>query len=187
MTKQEFLRELNRLLARVPVSERREMLYDYEEHIRSAIENGSTEVEAVTRLGNPKMIAKELLATAYVQQAETSTSIPNVLRAVLAVIGLGFFNIVIVLGPFCAVVGVLIALYAVAFSFIIAPIAALIGIIVGSAYLGVLSPLLAIFAMVTVEGVGWLLAVGAISLTRLFGQLCIRYLKLNLRVIEGGK
>ena len=42
MTKQAFLRELDRLLARVPASERREMLYDYEEHIRSAVENGST-------------------------------------------------------------------------------------------------------------------------------------------------
>jgi uncharacterized membrane protein len=82
MTKQQFLHELEQLLSRVPTSERQEMLYDYEEHIRSATENGWTEAEAVSKLGSPKVIAKELLATTYVQQAETATNFGNVLRFV---------------------------------------------------------------------------------------------------------
>lgn len=187
MTKQQFMQELERLLERVPATERREMLYDYEEHIRSAMENGSTEEEAVASLGNPRTIAKELLATSYVQHAETSTSVGSVLRAVLAVIGLGFFNIVVVLGPFLAIAGVLIALYAVSASFIIAPIAAAIGLTFGTAYLGVFSPLVAVFMLILMEGIGLLIAVATIAVTKVFGDLTVRYLKLNLRVIKGGK
>ena len=56
-------------------------------------------------LGSPSQIAKEILATYHLEKVENTASAGNIMRAAWAVIGLGFFNLVIVLGPFIALVG----------------------------------------------------------------------------------
>ena len=72
------------------------------------MENGKTEEEIAFSLGDPRILAKQFSASYAVQRAESSTSVNNILRAVLAVVGLGFFNLVFVLGPFLGLVGVLV-------------------------------------------------------------------------------
>ncbi|QQE80206.1 HAAS domain-containing protein [Alicyclobacillus sp. SO9] len=191
MGKDEFLRRLDSLLQRIPERDRRDMLYDYEEHIRVAMEKGVSEEEAVRGLGSPRSIAKELMADYYVQQADETASVTNVTRAVLATISLGFFNLVFVSGPFFAAVGILIAFFAVSISFILLPIKIIFGItflhlILPFGLFSSVSTTVSVFTLLLLEGLGLVFLAGTILLAKWFGILFVTYLKFNLRVIKGG-
>ncbi|EPZ43287.1 DUF1700 domain-containing protein [Alicyclobacillus acidoterrestris] len=54
MTTQAFLEALNRLLRKLPSTDRKEILSDYEEHIHAAKEHGKTEDAILNGLGDPK-------------------------------------------------------------------------------------------------------------------------------------
>lgn len=186
MTKAQFLKQLERALNRLPTSERKDILYDYEEHIRSAMEQGVGEEEAILALGNPRALAKELLASYLIDKAETSRSIGNVLRAVLATIGLGFFNLVVVLGPFLGIVGFLVGLFGASIGLIAGPIAGLIGMVTGHVAYGMVSPLQATFLLLGIDGIGFLLLALSLLIAKFMTGLTLRYLRLNLRIIQGG-
>ena len=100
MNKEQFLKQLEASLKRLSIEERQDILQDYEEYFAIGMEKGKSEQEISASLGNPKQIAKELLASYHLDMVEQTTSAGNILRAVWAVIGLGFFNILIVLGTF---------------------------------------------------------------------------------------
>ena len=102
MNKEQFLKQLNDSLTRLSLEEREDILQDYEEYFEIGMEEGKSEQEISKSLGNPRQISKELMASYHLGQVEQTTSAGNVMRAVWAVIGLGFFNLVIVLGPFVA-------------------------------------------------------------------------------------
>lgn len=61
--KDQFLKELNRELQSLKKEERRKYLANYEEIILDKMDNGMTEENAVTSLGNVKQIGKEILNT----------------------------------------------------------------------------------------------------------------------------
>lgn len=62
MNKNEFLTKLDQALVGVPEGERKEILYDYEEHFRNAGAAGKTEAEISHSLGTPEFIAEQYLA-----------------------------------------------------------------------------------------------------------------------------
>ncbi len=66
--------------------------------------------KVIQSLGSPQSIAKQYRVKKYIDKAEETGSTTSVFRAILATVGLGFFNLVFILGPFMAVVGVLIAI-----------------------------------------------------------------------------
>lgn len=92
MTKEQFLRQLESALKKLPKAEREDILQDYSEHFSIGMEEGKTEEEIASALGSPHQIAKELLATYHVEKVEATATTGNILRAIWAVIGLGFFN-----------------------------------------------------------------------------------------------
>ncbi len=65
MNRYEYLETLDRLLTSLPYSERREIMYDYEEHFKEGLNEGKTEDEIVADLGAPEKIASQY-ATALV-------------------------------------------------------------------------------------------------------------------------
>src|SRR5690606_10412791 len=109
MNRELYMRELDRLLAVVPEHIRAEWLYDYDMHFRMSAERGIPEEQTAMELGDPRLIARELLLGYRVREAESRQNVVSVTRAVLATLGLGFFNLIFVLGPFFAVLGILIA------------------------------------------------------------------------------
>ncbi|MBU3195215.1 DUF1700 domain-containing protein [Clostridium algidicarnis] len=58
MNQDEFLRILEKGLQGFSTDEKREILYDYEEHFCLGKENGKTNNEIIKELGNPLDIAK---------------------------------------------------------------------------------------------------------------------------------
>ncbi len=100
MQREEFISRLEKLLRGLPEAERKDIIYDYDEHIRIAVENGLEEEKVIQSLGSPQSIAKQYRVKKYIDKAEETGSTTSVFRAILATVGLGFFNLVFILGPF---------------------------------------------------------------------------------------
>lgn len=180
MNKEQFLKQLNASLTRLSLEEREDILQDYEEYFEIGMEEGKSEQEISKSLGNPKQISKELMATYHLGQVEQTTSAGNVMRAVWAVIGLGFFNLVIVLGPFIALIGVVIAGWVSAIAFILAPLGALFNLVLGT------FQLFDLFFALGLCGIGIFIAMGMFVATSALTKGFIRYLKFNASLVKGG-
>lgn len=114
-------------LARLPEAERADIVRDQEEFFREALLSGRTEADVIGSLGDPKQLAKSLIAESRVAASEDafrqidaakneggkSPSLPTqmnaTLRAFLAIVTLAPFNLIFVLGPFLFVMGCLFA------------------------------------------------------------------------------
>lgn len=182
MTRDQFLNELWSHLAPVPEGTRKEWMFDYEEHFRMAAEHGKSEEESAGELGDPRLIAKEMMLGYRVSEAQSSGgSLPSVSRAVFAAVGLGFFNLVFVLGPYIALLGVLFSLWAVSASFVLAAFPVLYEGFIGDAFS---FPLAGFIAMIAI-GLGLLLGAGCYRLTRGFLRLTLKYLQANTKMLKG--
>lgn len=181
MTKQSYMNELERLLRAVPEAQRREWLYDYSLHFDQAVQHGQTEEEAARELGDPRLIAGELMLGYRVEQVETSSSYKGLSRAVFTTISLGFFNLIFVIGPYIALAGVLFALWAVT----IAIAAVGFATIYDSVWVGSYTMQQAVSLALVSWGLAILLAVGLRLLTRKFFAMTLKYLKFNTRMIRG--
>ncbi|MFC5651352.1 hypothetical protein ACFPYJ_20005 [Paenibacillus solisilvae] len=100
--------------------------------------------------------------------------------AVLAAVSLGFFNLIFVLGPFIALLGVLIALWAASLSLGLSAFAAVYEGVFGKSFT---IPQSASAAAVLL-GLGMLLGAGTHSLTRAVARMTLQYLKFNSRMIR---
>ncbi|KKK39260.1 hypothetical protein WQ57_05575 [Mesobacillus campisalis] len=182
MTKKQFLTKLNASLKRLPSSERQDILQDMEEYFEIGIEEGKTEEQISASLGSPHQIAKELAAAYRVEKVGETATASNILRAVWAVIGLGFFNLVIVLGPFVALAGFIIAGWIVSVSFVASPILVLINV---SIHPQIFEPF-DLFFSIGLAGLGLFIAIGMFFATRAITNGFVRYLKYNVGLVKGG-
>ncbi|MBB3112212.1 putative membrane protein [Paenibacillus phyllosphaerae] len=181
--REQYLNQLWQLLSPVPEPLRKEWMYDYEEHFRAAAEQGRSEEAAAAELGDPRIIARELLLGYRVEQAEKSGKVGSVSRAVFATVGMGFVNLVFVLGPYLALLGVVLALWAVVAALAIGAVVAVIEGLNGEAFNRVQGT----FIAMTLIGLAMLSGAGMKSMTRGVMQMTIRYLKFNGRIIGGSK
>jgi len=181
MNRYEYLKELEHLLKTLPVQERAEILADFEEHFDIGAEQGKAETEIAASLGSPQQIAKEMLATRHVESARSHATTGNVLRATWAVIGLSFFNLVFVLGPFLGIVGVLIGGWAASIAFICAPLLILFDILFFNAYSH-----FNLFASIFLSGAGILLGIAMLYASRFIKRQFVRYLNMNASFVKGG-
>ena len=182
MTKEQFLSELEKALKGLSSHERQDILLDYEEHFAIGLEEGHTEEDIARRLGPPNQIAKEMLANYHLEKVDHHLSAGNILRAVWAVIGLGFFNLVIVLGPFFALAAVIFSLWVVSVSFTLTPLMFLVNIAgYPSGFV-----LFHLFASLGLCGVGIFLGIGMYFVTKFIALGFVRYLRYNLSLVKGG-
>ncbi|MFJ7746318.1 DUF1700 domain-containing protein [Peribacillus sp. NPDC097295] len=180
MNKEQFLKQLEASLKRLSLEERQDILQDYEEYFAIGIDKGKSEQEISASLGNPRQIAKELLASYHLQQVEQTTSAGNIIRAVWAVIGLGFFNLVIVLGPLIALLGLVFSGWVMSVAFILAPFGILINLFIGE------FRLFDLFASIGLCGIGIFIAMGMYVATKALFKGFVRYMKFNVSLVKGG-
>lgn len=177
MNKEAYLNELLQYLKPLPPDERADILADYTEHFAQAEFSGRSEEEVILRLGEPRLVAREVLAQTQIQKAGESPSLPNVTKAVMATVSLGLFNLIIVLLPFIASLIVLAGLYGFSLFLIISPILLIIQ------HQSVSILINDFFLMLGLVGAGLLFMIGALKATGLYYKLVIRYLRYNLKVI----
>ena len=187
MNKKEFLERLSELIHDLPKEEREDILFDYEEHFRIGIEKGREEGEIAVSLGDPKIIARQSRVGSIINEAEKTTSANNIIRAIFAAVGLGFFNLVIVLGPAIGLIGILVALFAVGFAVTISGIAVVFVTLMGPVFVwNIYIPFAAVVSIplgIGLTALGLLSIIGAFYLTKLFYKLSVNYLKMNLQII----
>ena len=187
MNKKEFLGRLSELIKDIPGEEKKDILFDYEEHFRIGLEKGRKEEEIAASLGDPKVIAKQSRASCILREAEKTTSASNIMRAIFAAVGLGFFNLVIVLGPAIGLIGILVALFAAAFAITVSGAAVLFGTLLGPVFAwNVYIPFAAVVSIplgIGLTALGLLSIIGTFYLTKFFYKLSISYLKMNLQII----
>ncbi|MDM5428712.1 HAAS signaling domain-containing protein [Bacillus mycoides] len=182
MTKDKFLQQLNVSLKRLSEKERADILKDYEEHFTFGLEEGKTEEEITASLGSPAQIAKELLAGYHIEKVTASATTGNVFRAIWAVIGLGFFNLVIVLGPAIAVAALIFSGWTLGISFLCSPLLVIVDTIVHpNTFL-----LFNLFVSLALCGLGYFIVIAMLSLTKLAKNGFVRYLKFNIALVKGG-
>jgi len=189
MNKKDFINKLSSYLGGVPAEERQDVINDIEEHFKEAISEGRTEEEISDSLGDPKALANQFKANILVNKAEKITSAINITRAVLATLGLGFFNLMFVLGPFIGIVAVLFSLFASAIAITASGIAvffaSIFGPLVPQYFAVLINPAVSIFASIGVTLFGILFFIGDIYVAKWIYRLFVRYIKFNLRIITG--
>ncbi len=195
MDEREFIEMLRDRLKGIPEEELDDVLSDYREHIAIGLKKGRSEEEIVASLGDPKTIAKQIRAGYLVRKAEDSNLTGDFMRAVFAFLALSIFNMFIILGPFLSVVGILVALFAAAASIIVIGILTFCTSILGPSYLDPFNGLLIIdnmhpaagaFLSVGIIAFGLLVMIGNWLLLRAFYDLTIKYLKMNIDLINVG-
>lgn len=156
MERTEFLQSLEGLLAGIPPEERKEILYDYEEHFEAGAAAGHSDEAIIAKLGTPALLAKELLLDYSITAAENKRSFSNIMRAVWKVARINLINIFAVALP--VGLGLLAAalLTVVAAALLLSPLL----IIVALLQRGFELFLFNLFATMTLFSLGLLLAVG---------------------------
>ncbi|USB32949.1 DUF1700 domain-containing protein [Paenibacillus sp. YPG26] len=197
MTKHEFLTQLSVQLSQLPPEERLELLEDYEAHFAFGKQNGKSEEEIVSELGDPHELAKEALGERFIsqepvywyhdpnkKQSQQHTAAPaqrpgrGITAQVFVLIGMFFMNIV--LAP------LMIAFWAVVIS------------IMAAALAGILSPALLVmdmifytvspakwFASIFMVGLGILLGIGSKGLLKGVLFTTRKYLSWNYHLAKG--
>lgn len=187
MNREQYLRELVTSMEGMGEQEKKEIAADYEEHFRIGVSSGKSEEEIARALGNPRSIGKSYRIDAMLEGPE-SPGAASVLRAVFATMSLGFFNIVVVLGPFVAIVAVVASLWAVAASVGLSGVGLVLGAIarpILPAYIttGGFHPAFLGFAGVGLAALGLLSILGMWQLSKWVVRLIGRYVQLNVRIV----
>ena len=182
MNEEQFLAELEAGMKNIPPAERQEMLADFKEHFAMGKEAGKTEADIAADLGTPDKIAREMVAQYHLEKAETNATAGNVLRAVWAGIGLGFFNLVIVLGPLIGVLGVVFGGWVTGVTFIGSPILVVLSMLIIPGANDVFD----LFISIALSGLGIFIVIGMYYVTKWLVKGLIHYLKFNISLVKGG-
>ena len=189
MNKEQFLDELRRSLSGIPEQEKKEILYDYEEHFRSASENGQEEGEIARSLGNPRVLGRSYRIESLLDRERGGRRASNILRAVFASLSLGFFNVIITIPLFAGLFAGLAGLWAGAVSLAVSGLAVIVGLILQPLLpafisLGGLSIPFLIFAGIGIAALGVLAVIGMWKLSQLFFRMTALYVQFNVRIIK---
>lgn len=185
MNKEQFLREMEALIARLPEEERIDIMRDYEEYFAAGLESGKTESEIAVALGSPKKIARELLANYHVETASREWSFANVWKAVRSVSALAFINSVLILGAYVAGLVLLFIGWTLAVVLTLIPPVSFLVISVETVPAEIFSFLL--FGSIATSGVGLLLVVLMWAVSKWFSQGFLHYLRFTLLQLKGGE
>ena len=188
----DYLKTLkDRLTGHVSQDDLDDILSDYAEHFSIGKSEGRSEEELCRALGTPDDVAREIRASYLVKRAEQSCGARNIWSAVMATLGLGLFNLAVVLIPFVILIALLTLIFVAGMLLIIlGPILLLVSIL---HLLGVTVampwpiPPAGIVKSLVLSVVGVFLIVAALGLGKFFYRVGIRYLKWNIRIIRGGE
>jgi uncharacterized membrane protein len=111
MTRDEFLKRLSAGLTGMPTATIAEVTGDYADHFEAASADGRSEAEVAEALGDPGRLARELKLEAGIKRWEEGRSPSAAWSAVIAFLGLGAIDILILLPVLLPIIGVIFGLY----------------------------------------------------------------------------
>lgn len=111
MTKEEFLRELEKELKGIDEKDVKEILADQEEFVRDAMSAGRSEQEVLRSLGSPKALADSLKLEYKVKRIDSAESTWESYKEMLGswgiLLALAPFNFLLLFGPVIAILSFL--------------------------------------------------------------------------------
>jgi uncharacterized membrane protein len=111
MTRDEFLKRLRRGLSGLPADVIDDSMADYADHFGAGESEGRSDAEIAAALGDPGRLARELKLEAGIKSWQETRSPSSAWTAVIAVMGLGAIDILILLPVLMPIIGVVIGLY----------------------------------------------------------------------------
>jgi uncharacterized membrane protein len=111
MTRAEFMARLRRGLVGLPSATVTEAAADYEAHFDEALAAGRSEQEAAAALGDPTRLARELRAELGLKRWEEQKSPSSAMGAILALLGLGALDLIILLPLLMSVVSAMLSMF----------------------------------------------------------------------------
>ena len=154
MKKKEFISELQKLLSKFPAREVRERLIFYGEMIDDKIEEGLSEEDAVSGVGNVEDIAAQILSDVNLDtKAKNHKKSVSAWQIALLIIGSPVW------------LSILIAVFAVIWAVVIT----LLAVEIPLAIIGFIAKYLGIVCMVTVKFAAKLTKICAVGIGKLFG------------------
>jgi uncharacterized membrane protein len=108
MTRQAFITRLRAGLRGLPAAVVDEIAADYEAHFTEAAAAGRSEADVAAALGDPGRLARELRAEATLKRWETDRNPSSATAALVAILGLGAIDVLILVPVLTSVGGTLI-------------------------------------------------------------------------------
>jgi uncharacterized membrane protein len=192
MRRDDFLKDLEKRLAKLPEAHRQAIMADYAEHFDVGAAKGKSDADIAAALGTPRQIAAACVADlAFARVAEPQNpgfKALAIVRAMFAAVGLAFFNGVFMLGP-------VVFLTAVVASFwMLALVPLLLGgmwiVQAGKEYgtelVRTLEGASHVFFSLSMVAGGALLVLIMVIVTQAIAKAARRYIRLNLQVIGAG-
>lgn len=188
MNREDYLRELVTSMKGLPEEEKKEIAADYDEHFRVGVSSGKSEADIAQELGNPRAIGRSIRIDSMLDDSG-SRDTSAVVRAVFAAMSLGFFNVVLVVGPFFALVAVVVSLWAVAAAIGLSGIGLVLGVAALPIFPGQLTtwgfnPAFVLFAGIGFAAVGLLAGIGMYHLTKWVAMIIAKYVRINARIVS---
>lgn len=181
MNRNEFLARLRRGLVGLTKAAADDIVADYEAHFDDAVAAGRSEADVSAALGDPDRLARELKAEAGAQAWAQQPTASNALGAVLAILGLGAIDILILLPLVLPVFGTVLA-------FLVAGIGVFIaggGVMVVGPFAGLPGGILAAFLLgIGLMGLGVFMIAAMAILIKWLIDATIWYARLHYRVIK---
>ena len=190
MTKDEFLKELEKELNFLTDLERREVLEDQDEFIREAISQGRSEEEVIKSLGTPKSFAEAVRLEHRVKRIEdapdTWSSVRESLTATGVLFGLMPLSLLLLFGPGLVILSFLFSWFTVSVSILIpASLFFFLSFFVFFFGFGVFE-FLGVFFLSLGFLLGSLASLALLfSLVKFVVDLFVRYLKWNVGLVKG--
>jgi uncharacterized membrane protein len=203
MNKDDFFKTLDAALSDFSWSEKKDIIYDYEEHFRIGFENGKTEAELIEELGDPKDIANQYKSNSTIESEPIDRPINNYNEnkyseykntsenvSVLAAIALLIFNLIFIVGPFLGLAGALIGLFGGAIGAFIGGLGLTLGTIFypfAHDFLSLpvnISSTASIFFGIGTTAFGALFFIGDCYLAKYFLKFTMKYINWNLSIIK---
>jgi uncharacterized membrane protein len=189
MKRHEFISQLKTELAGLPSNEIDDIIRDQNEMLDDAMASGRSEEDVVQSFGSPKELANSLKAEIKIDHAAGQKHLGNQVKGAVGAVGallvLAPFNLIFVLGPFCALAGILFGGWAASLAIGLVALALLVvfftKLIFVSATASVYFAIL--FAFLALLGIGYLLLMAMYSVTRFILNIVISYLRWNLNFI----
>ena len=188
MNRTEFINKLENLLKGIPYDDKKEILYDYEEHFNAGMTAGKSEEEIAASLGDPAMIARQFRADYMLNRAESSRTARNLWSAVLSITALGFLNLILIIPIYICMAAVILCFYASAAAMVIGGMAGISAVLAeplfSNLYVIGINTGSAIFLSIGVCALGLLSFIGINQLAKLFYKGTVRYLKICQGIIR---
>lgn len=190
MKRQEFIKNLKSELFGIPMVDIEDIIRDQEEMINDALKAGRTEDSIIQSFGDPKELARNLKAEIKIEKAGDEKKLSKQVRGVFGAVGallvLAPFNLIFVLGPFLAVLGVTFAGWTLAVGMGGVAVLLLGAFLLEFLFIGaaLTVQLSTFFTFLGCIGLAALFIVGMYYITKIVFKLILSYLKWNLNFIQ---